>query len=96
MQRNRRDRIGRSLMEFLNGSFFFEGLTKLARGDMRRALNILQSTSMAFDVINQDNIYVCTGPCVGMCAGVGSREAVPSWVWLCIGARVGVSGCTTA
>jgi len=37
------------------------GLTKLARGDMRRALNILQSTSMAFDVINQDNIYVCTG-----------------------------------
>lgn len=36
-------------------------LTKLACGDMRRALNILQSTSMAHKVVNSDNIYTCTG-----------------------------------
>eukprot|EP00039_Didymoeca_costata_P012256 m.175606 g.175606 ORF g.175606 m.175606 type:complete len:337 (-) comp15432_c1_seq2:1439-2449(-) len=38
-----------------------EGLTKLARGDMRKALNILQSTSMAHKTVDQDSVYSCTG-----------------------------------
>ncbi|KAK6183804.1 hypothetical protein SNE40_006401 [Patella caerulea] len=33
----------------------------LASGDMRKALNILQSTSMAFDEVNEDNVYTCVG-----------------------------------
>ena len=37
------------------------GLSKLARGDMRKALNILQSTSMAYSTVNQDAVYTCTG-----------------------------------
>lgn len=37
------------------------GLAKLAKGDMRKALNILQSTSMAYTTVNQDAVYTCTG-----------------------------------
>ncbi|ESO97856.1 hypothetical protein LOTGIDRAFT_152961 [Lottia gigantea] len=33
----------------------------LAQGDMRKALNILQSTSMAYDEVNEDNVYTCVG-----------------------------------
>lgn len=33
----------------------------LAKGDMRKVLNVLQSTSMAFDVVNEDNVYTCVG-----------------------------------
>lgn len=33
----------------------------LAKGDMRKVLNILQSTSMAFDEVNEDNVYTCVG-----------------------------------
>lgn len=36
-------------------------LMRLAKGDMRRALNILQSTSMAFELVNEENVYLCTG-----------------------------------
>lgn len=28
---------------------------------MRKVLNVLQSTSMAFDVVNEDNVYMCVG-----------------------------------
>lgn len=35
-------------------------MIKLSTGDMRKALNILQSTSMAFDVIDDTSVYVCT------------------------------------
>lgn len=28
---------------------------------MRKVLNILQSCSMAFDVVNEDNVYTCVG-----------------------------------
>lgn len=28
---------------------------------MRRILNILQATSMAYDVVNEHNVYACTG-----------------------------------
>nr|CAB3265539.1 replication factor C subunit 5 [Phallusia mammillata] len=33
----------------------------LACGDMRKALNILQSTSMAHDEVNENTVYTCTG-----------------------------------
>eukprot|EP00045_Choanoeca_perplexa_P008949 m.84492 g.84492 ORF g.84492 m.84492 type:complete len:292 (+) comp14688_c0_seq3:102-977(+) len=35
-------------------------LTRLADGDMRKALNILQSTSMAFDTLDARSVYTCT------------------------------------
>ena len=38
-----------------------EALVTLANGDMRRALNVLQSTNMAFDEVTEDNVYICTG-----------------------------------
>ncbi|PVD39041.1 hypothetical protein C0Q70_01668 [Pomacea canaliculata] len=38
-----------------------KALVTLATGDMRRALNILQSTSMAFDEVNEENVYTCVG-----------------------------------
>lgn len=36
-------------------------LLELSNGDMRRALNILQSTSMAHAEVSENNIYTCTG-----------------------------------
>uniref|UniRef100_A0A1I7ZFX3 Activator 1 subunit 5 n=1 Tax=Steinernema glaseri TaxID=37863 RepID=A0A1I7ZFX3_9BILA len=38
-----------------------DALLALAEGDMRRVLNILQSTAMAFPVVNEENIYTCVG-----------------------------------
>ncbi|XP_078682041.1 replication factor C subunit 5-like [Branchiostoma floridae x Branchiostoma belcheri] len=38
-----------------------KAILQLANGDMRRVLNILQSTSMAHDVVNEDNVYLVTG-----------------------------------
>lgn len=39
-----------------------DALVKLAKGDMRRALNLLQSTSMASNgVVSEDAVYACTG-----------------------------------
>lgn len=34
---------------------------QLAAGDMRRVLNLLQSTSMAFPIVNQANVYQTAG-----------------------------------
>ncbi|XP_071789945.1 replication factor C subunit 5-like [Asterias amurensis] len=36
-------------------------LVTLSKGDMRRSINILQSTSMAYDIVNEENVYQCTG-----------------------------------
>ena len=36
-------------------------LIELAHGDMRRVLNVLQSTSLAFDIVNEVNVYSCCG-----------------------------------
>ncbi|XP_017121274.1 replication factor C subunit 5 [Drosophila elegans] len=36
-------------------------LLTLAKGDMRKVLNVLQSTVMAFDKVNEDNVYMCVG-----------------------------------
>jgi replication factor C subunit 3/5 len=38
-----------------------QALLKLAEGDMRRTLNVLQSASMSYDVVNEDNVYQCCG-----------------------------------
>lgn len=38
-----------------------QSLVTLSLGDMRRALNILQSTSMAHDEVNEETVYTCTG-----------------------------------
>ena len=34
---------------------------KLAKGDMRKCLNILQASAMSFQTINEEAIYTCTG-----------------------------------
>lgn len=39
----------------------FKAVLHLGAGDMRRILNILQATSMAHDVVNEANVYMCTG-----------------------------------
>ena len=38
-----------------------EALLKLSKGDMRRALNVLQACHAAYDVIGETEIYNCTG-----------------------------------
>ncbi|KIZ02081.1 Replication factor C subunit 5 [Monoraphidium neglectum] len=38
-----------------------DALITLGAGDMRRSLNILQSAHMAFDAVDGDAVYLCTG-----------------------------------
>lgn len=38
-----------------------EALIELGSGDMRKVINLLQSTSMAHDKIDADTVYVCCG-----------------------------------
>ena len=38
-----------------------QALLKLAKGDMRRALNILQACHAAYDLTTETEIYNCTG-----------------------------------
>lgn len=38
-----------------------KALIALSLGDMRKVINILQSCSMAFKVVNEDNVYTCVG-----------------------------------
>ena len=38
-----------------------ESLVTLSQGDMRRALNILQSTSMSHDEVTEETVYLVTG-----------------------------------
>jgi len=38
-----------------------ETIIKISRGDMRKVLNILQATSMAYDVVNSKNVTTCIG-----------------------------------
>lgn len=38
-----------------------KALLKLSKGDMRRALNILQACHAAYDLIGEAEIYNCTG-----------------------------------
>jgi DNA polymerase III delta prime subunit len=38
-----------------------DALITLGAGDMRRSLNILQSCHMAFDEVDGDAVYLCTG-----------------------------------
>lgn len=38
-----------------------KALLTLANGDMRKVLNVLQSSSMAYSEVNEDNVYLCVG-----------------------------------
>ncbi|XP_058014495.1 replication factor C subunit 5 isoform X2 [Ahaetulla prasina] len=38
-----------------------KALVTLSNGDMRRSLNILQSTNMAFGKVTEETVYTCTG-----------------------------------
>ncbi|EAU90493.1 DNA replication factor [Coprinopsis cinerea okayama7 len=38
-----------------------QALLKLSKGDMRRALNVLQACHAAYDVISESEVYNCTG-----------------------------------
>lgn len=38
-----------------------QAVIALSGGDMRKALNILQSTSMSSDEVNEESVYTCTG-----------------------------------
>ncbi|MCL4129406.1 UNVERIFIED_CONTAM: hypothetical protein GTU68_030745 [Idotea baltica] len=38
-----------------------KALLTLSEGDMRKVINILQSTAMAFELVNEDNVYNCVG-----------------------------------
>ncbi|KAF6761602.1 P-loop containing nucleoside triphosphate hydrolase protein [Ephemerocybe angulata] len=38
-----------------------QALLKLSRGDMRRALNVLQACHAAYDLIGENEVYNCTG-----------------------------------
>ena|ERR1700722_9774427 len=38
-----------------------KALLKLSKGDMRRALNVLQACHAAYDTISETEIYNCTG-----------------------------------
>ena len=38
-----------------------QALLKLSKGDMRRALNILQACHAAYDITAEAEIYSCTG-----------------------------------
>jgi|SRR5882762_2582577 replication factor C subunit 3/5 len=38
-----------------------KALLKLSKGDMRRALNVLQACHAAYDLIGETEIYNCTG-----------------------------------
>ncbi|KAL0909732.1 hypothetical protein M5K25_020625 [Dendrobium thyrsiflorum] len=39
----------------------FAALVRLSNGDMRKALNILQSTQMAYQRVTEEAVYLCTG-----------------------------------
>lgn len=38
-----------------------QALMTLSNGDMRKVLNVLQSTSMVYDTVNEENVYTCVG-----------------------------------
>ncbi|MGH0140701.1 UNVERIFIED_CONTAM: hypothetical protein FKN15_044725 [Acipenser sinensis] len=38
-----------------------KAIVTLSNGDMRRSLNILQSTNMAYGKVSEDTVYTCTG-----------------------------------
>lgn len=38
-----------------------EALLRLAKGDMRKVINVLQSTWLAYKDVTEDNVYTCVG-----------------------------------
>ncbi|KRY43140.1 Replication factor C subunit 5, partial [Trichinella spiralis] len=59
MTRDAQNALRRSKVKFTEEGL--QHLVLLSGGDMRRALNILQSTAMAFDMVNMENVYACVG-----------------------------------
>ncbi|KAJ7577016.1 P-loop containing nucleoside triphosphate hydrolase protein [Mycena floridula] len=54
----------KTVVESENVNLTLEGKTallKLSKGDMRRALNVLQACHAAYDIIGEEEIYNCTG-----------------------------------
>lgn len=39
----------------------YKAILRLGAGDMRKNLNIMQATSMSFPIVNEENVYLCTG-----------------------------------
>ncbi|ETW04541.1 hypothetical protein, variant [Aphanomyces invadans] len=54
----------------------FQAVLRLGGGDMRRILNILQATNMAHDVVNETNVYLCTGNPLP-----SDIDAMCNWLW---------------
>ncbi|RHZ30884.1 hypothetical protein DYB31_016261, partial [Aphanomyces astaci] len=54
----------------------FRAVLRLGGGDMRRILNILQATNMAHDVVNETNVYLCTGNPLP-----SDMVAMCNWLW---------------
>ncbi|CAK4495131.1 unnamed protein product [Aphanomyces euteiches] len=54
----------------------FQAVLRLGGGDMRRILNILQATNMAHDVVNEANVYLCTGNPLP-----ADITAMCNWLW---------------
>ncbi|GIZ03221.1 replication factor C subunit 5 [Caerostris extrusa] len=38
-----------------------KALMDLAQGDMRKVINVLQCAALAFDTVNEENVYACVG-----------------------------------
>lgn len=39
----------------------YKAILRLGSGDMRKNLNIMQATAMSFPIVNEENVYLCTG-----------------------------------
>lgn len=53
-----------------------QAILELAGGDMRKIINLLQSTSMAFDVVDSVNVYLC-------CGQPSKKSIEKIFLWLC-------------
>lgn len=38
-----------------------QAILQLSNGDMRKCLNTLQATSLAYPLVDEKNVYICTG-----------------------------------
>lgn len=57
-------KYGKDFVNFFRVTITEDGkkaLLTLANGDMRKVLNVLQSTWLAFKNVTEDNVYTCVG-----------------------------------
>ena len=67
-----------------------QAVLRLGDGDMRKILNVLQSTHMAFDVVDAKNVYACTCWLTLTLTAFGVVDAKNSYArtsWLACAAR---------